>query len=495
MNTFLPTNKQFLKFVLAFSLLITSLGYGQVSPPTITSFTPTSGAVGSTVTLTGTNFSTTSANNIVYFGGVKATVTAATATQLIVNVPLGGSGKVSSTNLTSNLTAYSGKYFSITYANGGHDINNCAFPSELTISTLTPTVRIGTAWHDSRFNPTGTGDFDGDGKIDLAKVNGSATTKGFDVYRNTSTGAGNFNFALGAQISSTRSLSSLLVSDFNNDGKLDIACTDGSNYEIYRNTSTVGSISFAAPIVVAAGASLRNMLGDVNGDGKIDIVYAQTYGSTINLLLNTSSGGSLSFNNAITYIGSMGGNRGLGVGDFNNDFKTDVVAGDEWNNGNTGGSIHLSTSSSTISAPNKVNINSIIGNGFEGVVEAIDLNGDGKDDVLKRGYNELKISQNNWSSGTMSSTNFSAVVTKSFNGYTSDHLDMNGDGKIDLIGFNILGNGVYSLKNVIGTTIMANDLINQTIDASVSSPWGGFIGDFDLDGRNDVISFTPGSVN
>ncbi|MDA0985977.1 MAG: IPT/TIG domain-containing protein, partial [Bacteroidetes bacterium] len=33
--------------------------------PTITSFTPTSGAIGATVTLTGTNFNTTAANNIV----------------------------------------------------------------------------------------------------------------------------------------------------------------------------------------------------------------------------------------------------------------------------------------------------------------------------------------------------------------------------------------------------------------------------------------------
>ncbi len=483
------------KQVLLVSLLfVASFVFAQA--PTITAFTPTSGAVGATVTITGTGFNTTAANNIVYFGGVKATVSSASATQIVVTVPVGGSGKVSATNISTFLTAYSGKYFSITYTNGGHDINSCAFPLNNTITTISPTVRVGTAWHDSRFNPTGTGDFNGDGKIDLVKVDGNTTVKGFDVYVNTSTGTGNFNFAVGIQVTSTRALSSLLVADFDNDGKLDVAATDGSNYEIYKNTTTSSTITFAAPVVVSAGSSFRNLMGDINGDGKMDIVYSTNYGSVIYLMLNTSSGGNLTFNGAVNYIAAMGGNRGLGVGDFNNDFKTDVVTGDEWNNGvNNGGTIQLSTSSSTVTAPTKVDVTSLIGCCFEGAVEAIDLNGDGKDDLIKRGSDALTISQNNWSSGVMSSANFSPVISKSLSGYTSNHLDMNGDGKIDLIGFNILGNGIYSIKNNVGTTITAADLINQTIDASVVSPWGGFIGDFDLDGRNDVISLTPGGVN
>ncbi len=55
----------------------------------ITSFAPTSGFVGTSVTITGTGFSSTLANNTVRFGSVTATVTAATATSLTVTVPEG----------------------------------------------------------------------------------------------------------------------------------------------------------------------------------------------------------------------------------------------------------------------------------------------------------------------------------------------------------------------------------------------------------------------
>ena len=57
--------------------------------PTISSFSPTSGPVGTQVTIKGTNFATKKADNTVKFGTVKATVDDATATQLKVTVPVG----------------------------------------------------------------------------------------------------------------------------------------------------------------------------------------------------------------------------------------------------------------------------------------------------------------------------------------------------------------------------------------------------------------------
>ncbi len=85
------------------------------SAPTITSFTPTSGAEGITVTITGTNFSTTLASNTVTFNGTAATVTAATATQLTVTVPTGATtGKIAVSVNTSSTTATSTDDFTVT---------------------------------------------------------------------------------------------------------------------------------------------------------------------------------------------------------------------------------------------------------------------------------------------------------------------------------------------------------------------------------------------
>jgi len=66
--------------------------------PAVTSFTPKNSIVGSTVVITGTNFSPTAANNVVKFNGVTATVSEASATSLTVTVPEGATtGKVSVT--------------------------------------------------------------------------------------------------------------------------------------------------------------------------------------------------------------------------------------------------------------------------------------------------------------------------------------------------------------------------------------------------------------
>ena len=75
-HSFEKKAKRLMAFAAAFFLPVL-YGYSQ---PTITSFSPGSGAVGTSVTITGTNFSATAANDHVYFGVAKATVTAASTT-------------------------------------------------------------------------------------------------------------------------------------------------------------------------------------------------------------------------------------------------------------------------------------------------------------------------------------------------------------------------------------------------------------------------------
>ncbi len=59
----------------------------EITPPTISDFTPKRGAIGSTVTISGSGFNSIAENNTVNFNGTAATVTDATGTSLTVTVP------------------------------------------------------------------------------------------------------------------------------------------------------------------------------------------------------------------------------------------------------------------------------------------------------------------------------------------------------------------------------------------------------------------------
>jgi|LakMenEpi03Aug12_release.lakeMendotaPanAssembly.Ray.scaffolds.fasta_scaffold168671_2 hypothetical protein len=116
-------HKTITPLILVLVLLIKSLSQAAPEPPSIVSFSPTVGSIGTEVTLTGTNFSSIPTNNIVYFGATKATVTAATATQLTVTVPTGATyAPITVLNTLTGLLAYSNSNFTPTFTPNKGDI-------------------------------------------------------------------------------------------------------------------------------------------------------------------------------------------------------------------------------------------------------------------------------------------------------------------------------------------------------------------------------------
>jgi uncharacterized protein (TIGR03437 family) len=104
--------------------------YGTVGggAPTVSSFSPTSGAVGTSVTITGTNFTGATA---VKFNGTAASYTVNSSTQISATVPSGATtGKISVTN--SSGTGTSSGSFTVTSGGGGNTaqlIQNGGFES------------------------------------------------------------------------------------------------------------------------------------------------------------------------------------------------------------------------------------------------------------------------------------------------------------------------------------------------------------------------------
>ncbi len=143
-----------------------------------------------------------------------------------------------------------------------------------------------------------TADINGDGKLDLI-VSGLSVLLG--------NGDGTFTSAGGVNLGNN--YSNLVIGDFNGDGKLDVA-TWGSGTGYGSQVVTIllgnGNGTFATPISIPLQKSYPNGfeslgLGDFNGDGKLDLVLAGST-TTVLLLQNTVAlaPGALAFGNQST---------------------------------------------------------------------------------------------------------------------------------------------------------------------------------------------------
>ena len=258
-------------------------------PPTITSFTPTAGSVGSTVTITGTNFNTTAANNIVYFGGMKAaTPSAGSATSLTVTVPAGTNyGPVSVTNTASNLSAYSNTFFSATKSPAKTSLSTGEFVASSNFSLG------GSTWAMTASE----GDFNNDGLLDVAVADyNNASGTSIKVFPNSST-SGTINFGTAVSLSAFSGTRGLASADLDGDGKLELISvgTGTARVSIFPNTTSGATISFGTKVdLTINGGAYYAQAADFDGDGKIDIACANN--NVVSIFLNTTTTvGSITF--------------------------------------------------------------------------------------------------------------------------------------------------------------------------------------------------------
>ncbi|HEY5838117.1 MAG TPA: SBBP repeat-containing protein [Pyrinomonadaceae bacterium] len=159
----------------------------------------------------------------------------------------------------------------------------------------------------------GTGDFNGDGKLDLVASAGSGSSNIIAVLAGNGTGL----FTVKSSFV-TAGMPNLTVADFNRDGKLDVAFVIGGSKATVVLGDGLGGLGNAIPIDTGAsdvtGGNFGITSGDFNGDARPDIGVAD-YGMGASVLLNGCPAASTSL--SISDFNVIEGNTGTVNAVFN----------------------------------------------------------------------------------------------------------------------------------------------------------------------------------
>jgi hypothetical protein len=273
-------------------------------------------------------------------------------------------------------------------------------------------------------------DFNGDGKLDVATAN----YNGNNVDVLLGNGDGTFTAASGSPITVGLNPYALVAGDFNGDGKLDLAVTiSGGNTLAILLGNGDGTFS-PAPTPPTTGSSPTSLaVGDFNGDGKLDLAVGGASDGTIWILLGNGDG---SFSPAPGSPLTATQTFALVAGDFNGDGKQDLAVSDT---GNSTVTVFLGRGDGTF-APVSGCCGTTFGLTHTYGMVVGDFNGDGKLDLglAVQNLNALLNPTPNYvitllgkGDGTFAQTDFSAIVADSAYAFTLG--DFNNDGKLDFV--------------------------------------------------------------
>ena len=315
--------------------------------------------------------------------------------------------------------------------------------------------------------PVVVGDFNGDGKADIATANTPRDNNTVSVLLGTSTSS--FGAAINYEVG--RVPYSMTVGDFNEDGKDDLVTANKDDNTVSLLLSA-GTGSFGASISLAVGIAPYSVaVGDFNGDDHLDIATANTGSATVSVLLGTGTG---SFGAALSFLVGMRP-YAVEVGDFDGNGLDDLVV---TNYDGYTALVLLSTGMGNFDVGPLLDIGC-----YASLMTVADLNGDGKADLAASdGNNIISVLLGTGMGDFGSATPFETISALSL-----VVADFNGDSKVDLA---VSNPGLHTVSVLLGTgTGSFGEATSFGVDRS---PLSVAVGDFNEDGKADLVSANAG---
>jgi hypothetical protein len=335
------------------------------------------------------------------------------------------------------------------------------------------------------------GDVDGDGDLDMVTANLSQSqtrANGYSVSVRLNDGTGHYSGA--TEINGASNPYEIVLGDIDADGDLDILTAnngvpDPFNQAAQHTVSVLrndGSGRFSIGPSVTIGANVMCVaLGDMDGDGDLDIV-ALNYYSYLTVRLNNGNGVFA----AGTQLSTYGSFSSMDLGDFDGDGDLDVVMGGYTTTrpaatyANNGSGVLTARSSIVVGYNTRaVRFGDIDGDGDLDLITA------NSGDINSSGYVQSSLSVRlNDGTGTFSGT---TDLPMSFPPRSVVLSDVDGDGDLDLVA---CGNPVPITVGAVGVFI--NDGVGGFTQAQNFAASGltlsSTAGDVDSDGDIDLVT-------
>ena len=325
----------------------------------------------------------------------------------------------------------------------------------------------------------GIGDFNSDGLNDVAVTSADtyATINNLSIMLQSADGA------LGEPtVYSTGSYpSSLAIGDLNNDGRTDIVTANQVSAEISVFLQQNDGLMADQILYSAVGYPNAVAVGDINNDGLADIVVAYRGSPLIGVFTQNTDG---TLRDVVTYTSPQTGYADIEIADINNDGKNDVIK----MNGRVANSnfyVHLQNTAGTLEPPLSYSVANCPSGCYANAIETGDITGDGLNDIILayESYQDSHVAV--FSQASDGSLQSSISYDTYYRPETLAVVDANLDGYVDVL-------TAHGGESLVGVSLQLNGTLTPyTLYSVPSTPLYEYpnmdAGDINNDGAPDIV--------